>query len=357
LKLSSRTILLKTILLIIFISSISFSQVGGGGRGRIKGDFKFMPIPYFNYNRSIGASFGALPMAMFNPVKSDTISPSSLAGLLAMYSTNKTWFVMGFGKMYFDEDNWRLGFAGGVGSVNFQFYLENPIDAWIPYNTGVDFAAIEVERKIIENLYLGINYNYVKFVTTIDSLPESYTENLNGMGLKLSFDDRKNVYYPRDAIYTQMKINSYPKALGNDSASSKIELIFNQYFPARHNQDVIAWRLFVGLGIGQLSFNQQFVVSRVDIRGYTKGEYRGNYKIDIQCAYRWNFSKRWGMVGFLGLATVYDSINKDDDGKLLPGIGTGVRYTAFVDNHMNVGIDVAVGINDWGMYFRIGTAF
>jgi hypothetical protein len=63
---------------------------GAGSTARIDGNFKFMPIPYLNYNRSIGLSLGALPMAMFNPVKYDTLSPSSIAALLGMYSTNKS---------------------------------------------------------------------------------------------------------------------------------------------------------------------------------------------------------------------------------------------------------------------------
>ena len=348
------------IVLVIFLStsSQSFSQgFGGGDKGRIKGSYEFMPIPYFNYNRSIGATFGALPMVMFNPIKNDTLSPSSIAGLLGMYSTNKTWYFMGFTKMHFDEDNWRVALAGGLGSINFQFYIDNPIDTWVPYNTANNFAVVELQRRAYKKLYVGMSYIYLKFVTTIDSLPKSETDEFNGIGLKLTLDERENVYYPRHGIYSRLKFYSYPAAFGNKSPTNKIELSFNQYFPVRDNQDVFAWRFFVGLGLGDLTFNQQFIVGRKDIRGYTQGAYRGNYKVDIQGEYRWNFAKRWGMVGFFGLATIYDSINKDDDGKILPGIGTGIRFTAFEGNHMNVGIDVAAGYKDWGMYFRMGEAF
>ena len=57
------------------------------------------------------------------------------------------------------------------------------------------------------------------------------------------------------------------------------------------------------------------------------------------------------------VVNVIKSINKDHDGVILPGIGIGIRFTAFTDNHMNVGLDAAVGKNDWGIYFRIGEAF
>jgi hypothetical protein len=57
------------------------------------------------------------------------------------------------------------------------------------------------------------------------------------------------------------------------------------------------------------------------------------------------------------VATVFNAINEADDGKLLPGIGTGIRFRAFQETNMSVGLDVAVGIEDWGIYFQIGEAF
>jgi hypothetical protein len=62
-------------------------------------------------------------------------------------------------------------------------------------------------------------------------------------------------------------------------------------------------------------------------------------------------------VAFLAVATVFDAINEDHDGKLLPGIGTGFRFTADTETHMNVGMDIAAGLEDWGIYFRIGELF
>jgi outer membrane protein assembly factor BamA len=294
---------------------------------------------------------------MFNPVMSDTLSPSSVGGLLAMYTTNGTWFGMGFTQIFFKEDDWRILGAGGVGSKNFQFYIENPVDSWIPYNTRADFVYAEVQRRLINKLYLGVSYIFMNLNTASEFLPITEKTTLNGMGLKLSMDKRSNVYYPRNGYFTNAQWFTYPKAFGNEVESNKIEVDYNHYFPFRHEQDVLAARLFAGIGLGDLSFNQQFIVGKKDIRGYSQGEFRGNHQLAVQAEYRWNFWKRWGVVGFAGLATIFDSINESDNGKLLPGIGTGFRFTAFTDNHMNVGMDIAAGRNDWGIYFRIGEVF
>ncbi|MEJ2540905.1 MAG: hypothetical protein P8188_13195 [Gemmatimonadota bacterium] len=137
-----------------------------------------------------------------------------------------------------------------------------------------------------------------------------------------------------------------------------MEFESNHFFGARNGRDVFAARAFGGFGLGEVSFNQQFVVGRgEDIRGYTQGEYRGDTMLALQGEYRLNLRDRVGLVGFAGLATVFGAINEDDDGLLLPGIGTGVRFTVDRETNLNVGLDIAVGRGDWGIYFKFGEAF
>ena len=350
-----------TMLLLLIPSAAAGQGLGGGGgsTGRIEGKYKIVPIPFVSYNRSIGGTFGALPMVMFNPVMRDTISPSSMAGLLGMYSTNKTWFVFGFARIHLAEDNWRLTGAGGSGSVNFQFYLADPIDTWVPYNTRAGFVYVDVQRRVYKRIYAGASFVHTKFRNTTDLSPDTMvTTSLNGLGLSASWDARLNVYYPRSGFLTNVKYFTYPESFGNEVGSKTLDLDHNHYWSLREKTDVIAARAFVGLGLGDLSFNQQYVVGRrSDLRGYTQGEHRGNYLLAVQGEYRWNFRRRFGVVGFAGLATVFESINESDDGKILPGVGAGFRFTAFEENHMNVGMDIAVGDGDWGIYFKIGEAF
>jgi outer membrane protein assembly factor BamA len=354
------TLVLSAVALVLLLgpSPSAAQDLGGGGGagGRIEGRYKIVPLPYINYNRSLGFTLGALPMVMFNPVAADTLSPSSIAGALAMYTTNETWFLMGFTQMFFAEDTWRFTGAGGTGSVNFQFYLDNPVGGWVPYNTAADFAYVELQRRVVKRIYAGASYIYTNFRNTTEAFPIEDTVTLHGLGLKATMDTRTNVYYPKSGFFTNVQYFTYPEAFGNETTSQQVDIDYNHYWPFRKDQDVLAARGFVGLGIGDLAFNQQYIVGKIDIRGYTQGAYRGNYLVAAQTEYRWNFWGRWGAVGFFGLATVFDAINEADNGKILPGIGCGIRFTAFKEGHMNVGLDVAAGRGDWGMYFRIGEA-
>jgi hypothetical protein len=66
---------------------------------------------------------------------------------------------------------------------------------------------------------------------------------------------------------------------------------------------------------------------------------------------------RLGLVGFLGLASVFEAVNEDDDGRILPGGGAGFRFTADTETNLNVGVDVARGRGDWSVSFQFGEAF
>jgi len=348
-------LLLSLLLGLTSIHAQSVASDSSSSGQKTEEDFQFVPVPYVNYNRSIGLSLGALPMAMYKLSKNDTISPSSISGALGMYTTNKTWFVMAFSKFYLDEDNWRMIAAWGVGSINFQFYMTSPIPGYVDYNTGADFAFVQVQRRVYNKLYVGINYVYTKFNTTTEISPDTtYVATLNGIGLKLEVDKRSSVYYPVEGFITELKYTTYPEFMGNEFVSNRIEYNFNYYLPFREDVDVLAARFYAGLGIGDLSFNQQFVVGNRDIRGYTQGTYRGDYLLDIQAEYRWNFHGKWGAVGFGGLATVFGTLEEEFEGIILPGFGAGIRYNVFPDNHMNVGIYAAIGRDDLGIYFRIG---
>jgi outer membrane protein assembly factor BamA len=194
-------------------------------------------------------------------------------------------------------------------------------------------------------------------LNTLDMSSDTSSTTLDGIGLKATLDARSSVNYPRSGFVTNVSYTTYPEGFGNEVQSNTIAIDYNRYWSARAEQDVVAARAYVGLGIGDLAFNQQYVVGQNDIRGYSKGQFRGNYLVAVQGEYRFNPWERWGLVGFFGLATVFDGINEADNGKILPGIGTGIRFTAFTENHMNVGMDIAVGNGDWGLNFRISEAF
>ena len=99
------------------------------------------------------------------------------------------------------------------------------------------------------------------------------------------------------------------------------------------------------------------MVGMDDLRGYSNGKFRANQVYDLQSEYRHWLSDKWGYVAFGGIATAIDKASELSFEKLLPAAGVGVRFMAIPSSKISVGIDVAAGKDDWGVYFRIGEAF
>jgi hypothetical protein len=62
-------------------------------------------------------------------------------------------------------------------------------------------------------------------------------------------------------------------------------------------------------------------------------------------------------VSFGGVATAINTSSDLQFSNMLPAVGAGIRFLAIPSSKINIGIDVAVGKEDWGLYIRIGEAF
>lgn len=319
----------------------------------------FNVMPYINYNRTLDFMFGAIPMMMYKLDKSDTISPKSLSGISAIYTTNKSYFIVSFNKWYFKEDNWRAQFFLATGNQNAQFYVDDiDVPDFYDYGTKKTIVGATLQRKIAKALYGGLGYSYAHYDTTYqDDIQPSSVTHTNGLQLNMMYDTRDAVYYPTKGDKVKLRWLTYPTWFGNDTNANKILSEYNKYFPMRNGTDVLAARFSGKFGLGNISFEQQVTIGGDDIRGYSEGKYRGDGLMDLQAEYRYNFNKKMGLVGFAGVATIYGSDTTDFNWKLYPGAGAGFRYRAFKTEKFNVGLDAAVGKGDWGLYFRIGEAF
>ncbi|MEO6168348.1 MAG: BamA/TamA family outer membrane protein [Chitinophagales bacterium] len=331
-----------------------------------KKDFKLAGIPIINYNRTQGIQIGAMGAAYFKVNKEDTISPSSSAGLAGLYTSEKSYMLFGFSQLYLAKDKWRIRAAAGTLDINFQFYYDVPVIAvgdFVDYTTKANVLAFQLQRNIFRRVYAGILGNYVSATTTFKFPSElggdsSTTSTLNNIGYIFTNDTRDNVNYPVRGMFLNFKNQFYRDWVGSDYDYTQFIIGYNQFFVLQKNEKhVIVARANVDIATGNVPFEGQSVVGMDDIRGYSQGEYRGNQIYTLQAEYRWNFYKRFGMVGFFGLASAVDNFNDIFSSQVLPGVGAGFRFRMIRSEKVNIGIDGAVGRNDYSITFRIGEAF
>lgn len=331
-------------------------------------------IPTIKYNNSFKAIFGFIATGLYALNRSDSISPPSSSTLMGNYSTNDTWFGVQANKFYFKEDTYRSRAAIGLGSINFQTYAEFgdliegippgilplPLPeegGFIDYNTKFQFVFIDFKARVYKKLYLGINLIYSHSTTDFDAalIPDEEV-NLFGFGVATEYDTRDNQFMPGTGFNGRFNTMTFLEGLGSSSDYSNINLEYNHYFP-QGDRNTILLRFFGQAAMGQVPFSGKNVVGRDDLRGYSNGKYRANQVYDIQSEYRHWFAKRWGYVAFGGVATAINDASDFSFDNLLPAVGGGIRFLAIPSSRISVGMDLAVGKDDWGVYFRIGEAF
>lgn len=319
---------------------------------------KFAGIPMINYDPAFKWNLAALANAFYRVTPSDTISPLSMAGAMIGYTTNKTWYWALYTRMYIDRDNYRISIGYGDASVNFQYY--DDLQGFIDFNSVYDALYIEAQRRVYKRWYLGGKYVKLQTRTTYDlegeELPEPISTNMNNLGYVIARDTRDFIYNPHAGSMLNLKTGYYRDAWNSDYKFDNYEFDYTK-FRGLDTSKVMVARFSAFIATGDIPFEGQHVVKRDDMRGYTDGKHRADQVYTLQTEYRWNFYKRWGMVAFGGIATAVDNLSEISFDGLLPAVGTGIRFMAIPSEKINVGIDVAVGKEDWGIYFRIGEAF
>ena len=320
---------------------------------------KLQVMPFLSYNRNLKFMIGVIPMYMYRLNKNDLVSPKSLSGLAAVYTTNNSYFISFFNRMFFNEDKWRLTVFGVTGDNNSQFFMENEgVADFYDYGTETTMISTLVQRKVTKEIYLGLGYTYANYYTEYeDDVQDPSMTITNGLEFSALYDTRNAIYYPTKGVKAKMNWLSYPEWFSNEVGANKIKTEYNQYFGMKEGRDVLATRISGVFGLGDIAFEQQVTIGGKDIRGYSQGQFRGDGMMALQGEYRYNFHPKMGLVGFASLATIYGSDTKSFDWNLYPGAGVGYRYKAFSDVNFNIGLDAAVGKDDWGIYFRIGEAF
>ena len=324
-------------------------------------------IPMINYNRTQGVIVGALVSKYYRLNDKDTISPSSNTGFFGMYTGQKSYAAMGFSKFYFDRDRWRVNAAVGTMDINFQFYLEEPAAStgnFYDYSTKANFLVLQVQRNIFKRLYFGPTASFIKSTTTfafpdVSGKDSVSISTLNSIGYIITNDTRDHVQYPTRGMFGNFKNQFYRSWAGSDFEFERYLVTYNQFFnlDKKNDRKVLAVRASLNIATGDVPFEGQSVVGSDDIRGYSQGKYRNDQVYALQAEYRWNFYKRWGMVAFAGVASAVAKLSDIPDNDLLPGVGAGIRFKMLPKEKINIGIDGAVGKNDYSITFRIGEAF
>jgi hypothetical protein len=191
-----------------------------------------------------------------------------------------------------------------------------------------------------------------------DALPEEITveeldSSIGGLTPSLTYDSRNNTFTPTKGLYSRLSAGIFADWLGGDFDYQLVTAGGMVFLPL---SDV----LFASAKVdGQFSFDDIpfYVKPYVDLRGAAIRRYVGENVAQIEIEARWQFSRRWSVVGFGGAGVAWsDRDILDTQTDLFTG-GAGFRYLIARQDGLHMGLDVGIGPDTTAIYVVFGNAW
>jgi hypothetical protein len=205
------------------------------------------------------------------------------------------------------------------------------------------------------DLYVGGSYSLFSNTTAVTfqglpTLPEEESA-LAGAGLGLMYDSRNSPFTPDRGVLAEVKGTRHDSALGGDydywSGAGKIR---GWWDPA--GSLVLGLRAEASAASEGVPF---WARPSVSLRGIARGRYTGDRAGTLESEVRWDFSRRWSVVGFGGAGW---NVDRDGDtSRWVGGGGLGFRYLLARAFGMRGGVDLAWGEDGFAVYLTTGSAW
>lgn len=280
-------------------------------------------------------------------------------------TANGSWGAMGMDSRYWLKD--RLQTLAGLihASINLDFYgvgedsvLKNqPIRYNLEPTAG---AAIVKNRLGDSHVWAGLGYAFASTKVTFDApdttpgIPDH--ENRSNVGAllpSLNFDNRDNIFTPTRGVYVEVSGAIAAKWLGGDNNFEKIGLTVLQYVPLPFN-------FYLGLRAeGDANFGDApfYMAPYVGMRGVPVMRYQGEEVVVLEGELRWQFYKRFSILGFFGGGNAWNDFEKLDNSQGVVAGGGGFRYELARKYGLHMGVDVAHSRDTTAFYLQVGSAW
>jgi len=329
----------------------------------------FMPTPIIITEPAVGYG-GGLSLMYFHRSKEEKETgkfskyPPSISILAGMYTENGTW-----GALLAHQGNYaknHIRYMGAIGWINLNadFYYSGTFlkDIAIRFNlNGFLLYQQLLYRPWKPRLFLGLNYSFfmskAKFNTERDipQLDELKTDIRNGgMNLVIQWDTRDNIFTPNQGAYITLEGGYYGEALGGQKDYLNLELRAYYFSPVFTKKLISGFRLQGQYRWDDVPF---YNLPFIQMRGIPALRYQGNMAYTAETEWRWNFWRRWSVIGFVGSGWVANEFNElmIDQAKI--AYGTGFRYFIAKEYGMQMGLDFAWGPENFAWYITVGTAW
>ncbi len=327
-------------------------------------DFTFVGGP--SYSQSTSLQLAVMAAGLYHS-RMDSVTPVSNASIFAQGSLSGFYRLGLSGEHYGPADRYRINYCADFAHFPLKFWgigydTERHDNNETKYTELRSSLWCDFQWRIGENLFIGpsINFNYAK--ATHVKRPELWNgQSLRvfdygfGLGFIASFDSRDVSTNASQGINFNIKQYVYPGFLKNRHVFSSTELTFGIYKQI-YSSAVLAAQLHAMATYGNTPWS---MLPKLDasnaIRGYYEGRYRDKNEADIVVELRQHVWKRFGVVVWGGVGSVFHRFTDVRLNTLLPSYGIGARWE--FKKKVNVRVDLGFGKRSMAVCLGLNETF
>jgi len=315
-------------------------------------------------------SFGVATSATFHLSKKDSISRTSNMQGLVLYSLKKQFVAALNGTQYFKKERFVLNDQISFSNFPDQFWgigRDAPDSAKEAYTFKQYYLYLHLMKNMGHHFYIGLLYE-MQNLLEVEYARNGIMNKLNvtgkdpyfisGTGISLTYDDRKEAFWPSDGTFGQLYFNHFGKLSGSDFDYTNVVLDLRK-FNTIYKRQVLAMQLYFFGNQGNVPIRSLASFGgNNNMRGYYDGRYRDKNQLVFQGEYRIPFNNRWGIALFSSGGDVSSSIKDFQLTQLKYSYGGGIRFALNKSEKLNLRLDYGIGQgNNRGFYFQLGEAF
>jgi outer membrane protein assembly factor BamA len=209
-------------------------------------------------------------------------------------------------------------------------------------------------------LWLGATYVLADMEARFDEAPPSAElqelegdTHVGGLVPLLAYDSRDNLFTPTRGTYAEGSAGFFDEALGGDDSFQRVSLQILHYIPLPAKV-TLGFQGKATFAFGDTPF---YLLPYITLRGVPIFRYQGEDAADLEVEARWQFWKRFSLVGFAGAGMAWNDFEHVDDQVTAFAGGTGLRYEIARKYGLQVGADVAFGPEGAVLYIVFGSAW
>jgi outer membrane protein assembly factor BamA len=335
--------------------------------GFLEEKYGFLPLPIIITEPAVGYGGGVGLMFLSKPIpqSEDGLGRPNITVASGFGTENGSWGTFAADLRYWLEEHLQTMVGLIYSSVNLDFYgigddpalSENPLRYKLEPRGGT--ARLKY-RFGDSRLWAGLNYAYTSTEVTFEKPPGTPGEpivahdfNVAGFTPSLTFDTRDNFFTPNRGTYLEASGGFFSPAFGGDQDFQRASVVAIQFIP-------LGSTVFLGVRAdGAASFGNEpfYLRPYISLRGAPTLRYQGEEVAQIETELRWQFWKRFSLVGFVGGGAAWNHLEHFNSTQTIVTGGGGFRYEIARAYGIHAGLDVARSPHDTAVYIQMGSAW